>query len=124
MSDCLTRLKREGEFMSLFAQYLTERSNDRILELEQGFATYRMLPDQKAIYLIDIFVHPDLRHSNLASSMADKVADIGKKEGYTKMVGSIIPSTKNSTAALKIALAYGMKLSSSAVDFIALEKDL
>ena len=110
--------------MSLYAKYLTERTNDRILEINHGFATYRMIPEQKAVYIVDIFVDSDFRKAGSAAQMADEIAKIAKKEGCIKMLGSVVPSVKNSTDSLKILLAYGMKLQSSAQDFLIFEKDL
>lgn len=110
--------------MSLYAKYLTERTNDRILEINHGFATYRILPEQKAVYIVDIFVDSDFRKAGTASQMADEIAKIAKKEGCTKMLGSVVPSTKNSTASLKVLLAYGMSLQWSAQDFIVFEKEI
>lgn len=110
--------------MSLYAKYLTERTNDRILEINHGFATYRILPEQKAVYIVDIFVDPDFRKAGTASQMADEIAKIAKKEGCIKMLGSVVPSMKNSTASLKVLLAYGMTLQSSASDFIIFEKEI
>lgn len=110
--------------MSLYAKYLTERTNDRILEINHGFATYRILPEQKAVYIVDIFVDSDFRKAGTASQMADEIAKIAKKEGCTKMLGSVVPSTKNSTASLKVLLAYGMTLQWSTQDFVVFEKEI
>ena len=110
--------------MSLYAKYLTERTNDRILEINHGFATYRMLPEQKVVYIVDIFVDSDFRKAGSAAQMADEIAKIAKKEGCTKMLGSVIPSAKNSTISLKVLLAYGMTLQSSTNDFILFEKEI
>lgn len=112
-----------GILMSLYSKYLTERTNDLILEINHGFVTYRMLPDQKAVYIVDIYVDSDFRKAGTASQMADEVAKIAKKEGFTKMLGSVVPSNKNSTDSLRVLLAYGMKLQSSAQDFIIFEKE-
>lgn len=124
MSDCSHRLFLEGETMSLYAKYLTERTSDRILETEHGFATYRMLPDQKAVYIVDLYVDSDFRKSGVASQMADQIVEIAKKEEFTKLLGSVIPSNKNSTDSLSVLLAYGMKLQSSANDFILFEREI
>ena len=110
--------------MSLYAKYLTERTNDRILEINHGFATYRMLPEQKVVYIVDIFVDSDFRKAGSAAQMADEIAKTAKKEGCTKMLGSVVPSAKNSTISLKVLLAYGMTLQSSTNDFILFEKEI
>jgi len=108
----------------MYAKYLTERTNDRILETGHGFATYRMLSEQKAVYIIDIYVDSDFRKAGTASQMADEIAKIAKKEGYTKMFGTVVPSMKNSTDSVRVLLAYGMKLQSSSTDFIVFEREI
>ena len=110
--------------MSLYAKYLTERTNDKILETAHGFATYRIIPDQKAVYVVDIFVEADFRKAGNAAQMADEIAKIAKKEGCIKMLGSVYPSTKNSTDSIRVLLAYGMRLQSASNDFILFEKDI
>jgi GNAT superfamily N-acetyltransferase len=110
--------------MSLYAKYLTERTNDRILEVGHGFATYRIIPDQSAVYIIDIFVEADFRKAGTAAQMADEISKIAKKEGCTKMIGSVVPSAKNSTDSVRVLLAYGMRLQSSANDFILFERSI
>lgn len=110
--------------MSLYAKYLIERTNDRILETAHGFATYRILPEQKSAYIIDIYVESDFRKAGTASQMADEIAKIAKKEGCNKLLGSVVPSAKNSTDSIRVLLAYGMKIHSSSNDFIIFERGL
>lgn len=110
--------------MSLYAEYIKEKTNDDILEVNGGFATYRYVPDQGAVYIIDIYVQPELRKNNIASKMADVIAHEAKQKGFFKMFGSVIPTAKDSTLGLKVLLAYGFKLSSSAENFILLEKEI
>jgi GNAT superfamily N-acetyltransferase len=110
--------------MSMYAKYLAERTNDRILETDHGFVTYRILSEQKTVYLIDLFVEADFRKSGIASQMANEIAEIAKKQGCIKMLGSVVPSSKNSTDSIRVLLAYGMKLQSSGQDFIFFEKEI
>ena len=108
--------------MSLYAEYLKERTNDEILETARGFATYRFV--EKSVYIIDIYVVPQFRKTGEASQMADNIAKMAKELGYKKIIGSVVPSNKESTSSLKVLLAYGMRLSSSSQDFIIFEKEL
>ena len=110
--------------MSLYAKYLVERTNDKILETNHGFATYRFLLGEKSVYLIDIFVDSDFRNSGKAAQMADEIAALAREQGCTKMLGSVVPSTKGSTASLRVLLTYGMSLKSATNDFIVMEKDI
>jgi len=108
--------------MSLYSEYLKEKTNDGILETSRGFATYRYL--DRSVYIIDIYVVPQFRKTGEASQMADCIAKEAKENGCTKMIGSVVPSNKDSTASIKVLLAYGMRLSSSSDNFILFEKEL
>lgn len=110
--------------MSMYANYLLEKTNDKILETDKGFLTYRYLPDKNAVYIVDIYVMPDFRRDNVASTMADMVVDEARQKGFTKLIGSVVPSAKNSTASLRVLLGYGMRLESSTTDFIVFEKEI
>lgn len=110
--------------MSLYANYLREKTNDEILETDKGFATYRYLDNDKTVYIVDIYVLPDFRNTHEASKMADSIIAEAKEKGCTKMIGSVVPSAKGSTASLKVLLAYGMTLDSSTNDFILFKKEL
>lgn len=109
--------------MSLYADYLKERTNDLILEDEGGFATYRYV-DAKTVYLIDIFVVPEDRKSGQGRHMADLIALEAKNKGCTEMLGTVIPSNKGSTTSLDVLRAYGMTLKSSAENLIIFRKDI
>jgi len=110
--------------MSMYAEYLREKTNDHILETSRGFATYRYLDEGKTVYLVDIYVVPQFRKTKEASNMADQIVDEAKKKGCTKLLGSVVPSTKNSTVSLKVLLGYGMSLDSCTNDFILFKKEL
>jgi ribosomal protein S18 acetylase RimI-like enzyme len=109
--------------MSLYADYLKERTDDQILETEFGFATYRFL-DEKTVYIVDIYVMPECRRGTHASAMADNIVRASKLKGCTKLLGTVVPSAKGSTTSLKVLLGYGMKLKSCSNDCIVFEKDI
>ncbi len=109
--------------MSLYAEYLTTRTNDKILEIDVGFATYRYLND-KQVYIIDIYVREENRKAGVAAFIADKIAKEARDKGCIEMIGTVVPSMKNATASLKVLLAYGMELLSSSPDLIICKKDL
>ncbi len=111
--------------MSMHSEYLKEHHGDEVVEIEDcGFATYRYLNDRKSVYIVDIYVRPDFRKSNLASMMADQIVEKAKKEGATELLGSVVPTAKNSTDSLKVLLAYGMNLKSSGIDLIIFSKEI
>lgn len=109
--------------MSLYSDYLTERTNKSVIETDSGFITYSFT-DENTCYIEDIYIRPDFRKTREASKLADQVAEIAKSKGCTKLLGSVIPSTKNSTTSLKVLLGYDMKLLSSVNDFILFSKDI
>jgi ribosomal protein S18 acetylase RimI-like enzyme len=109
---------------SMYGLYLKEKTDDLIKETEQGFATYRYLDDSKTVYIIDLYVHPDFRQTNIASTIADNIVEEAKAKGCIKLLGSVVPSNKNSTVSLKVLLAYGMSLESSSNDFIVFKKGI
>lgn len=112
--------------MSMYADYLKEKTSDLIIETEQGFATYRYIEfyGHQAVYIIDIYVHPDFRQTNVASAIADNIVKEARAQGCTKLIGSVVPSNKNSTTSLKVLLGYGMTLESASNDFIFFKKDI
>lgn len=109
--------------MSLYAQYLRERTKDEIIETEQGFATYRFT-DEKSCYIIDIYTIPDFRKQGAARDIADKVMEIAREKGCTRLYGSVVPSANGSTESVKVLLAYGMSVDSCSNDFIIFRKDI
>lgn len=107
---------------SLYAQYIKERLNKDIIETEQGFATYFFI--EGGCYIEDIYVHPDHRHSHVASQLADQIAMISKERGVNKLLGSVVPTSNYSTQSIQVLLAYGFKLDSSTNNLILFSKDI
>lgn len=108
--------------MSLFAKYIEEIAGKEIVEDQLGFATF--YPVNDGMYIEDIYVVPHARKAGVASVYADKIALIAKDRGFKKLYGSIKPTNKTSTDAMKALLAYGFKIDSSAMNAIALVKEL
>lgn len=107
--------------MSLYADYLRERTNDEIIETDQGFATYRFI-DPNTVYIVDVYIKPEFRKHGAASNISDTIVEVAKKRGCTKLIGTVVPSTKGSTISLKALLGYGMELESAGADFIIMRK--
>lgn len=109
--------------MSFYADYINERTNDKIIESSEGFVTYRYI-DNLTVYIADIYIVPSARKSGAAGQLADMVAKEARDGGYTEMLGTVVPSAKNSTTSLKVLLGYGMSLKSATQDLIIFRKDL
>lgn len=107
---------------SLHALYIQERLGKHIIENEKGFATYYFVND--GCYIEDIFVHPDFRNQGVAATMADVISDCARAKGCRKLYGSVVPSANGSTDSMKVLLAYGFVINSSAENFIAMVKGL
>lgn len=110
--------------MSFYADYLKEKTNDLVIETDEGFITYRFLNNNKTVYITDIYIVPACRRKHVASSFANEVVKEAKKVGATELIGSIVPSNKNSTASLHVLLGYGMLLNSANNDFIVFRKEI
>lgn len=108
---------------SLYAQYLLERTDDKILETDTGFMTYRFL-DEKSVYIIDVFIVPSRRRYNEAAALADTVIREAKLRGCTEVLGTVAPSAKNSTESIKVLLNWGMTLRNSSTDLLVFRKDI
>lgn len=109
--------------MSLYSEYLTERTNDGIIEDETGFATYRYL-SEKEVYIVDIYTRPEHRKKHCAAKMADYICAKAKEKGCTVLIGTVNPTAKGSTDSLRVLLAYGMTLVKSEANVIVLKKDI
>jgi GNAT superfamily N-acetyltransferase len=107
---------------SNYALYIMEREGKHILEDEKGFATYLFTASH--CYIEDIYVRPEYRKSNVASSYADQISQIARKKGYTKLLGSVCPQAFGAAASTRVLLAYGFELLSSEKNIIYFEKSL
>lgn len=110
--------------MSLYSEYLRERTDDKIIERDNGFVTYRYVNDGKSVYLIDIYTVPESRQSGIASALANLVANEARDIGCEEMLGTVVPSMHGSTTSMKVLLAYGFKLKNAGPDLIVFRKDL
>jgi ribosomal protein S18 acetylase RimI-like enzyme len=107
----------------MYAQYIRERTQDSIIENEEGFATFRFLSPTQC-YIIDIYTKPEHRKTGAASKLADQIAEIAKERGCTELIGTVVPSTNNSTTSLKVLFAYGMHLDSASDNLIVCKKEI
>jgi len=110
--------------MSLYGDYIKEHRGDEIAENDKGFASYRYLNEGKSVYIIDLYVKPDFRNHVVAQALSDEVVERAKERGAKELLGTVVPSAKNSTESIKALLSYGMTLQSSAVDLLIFRKDI
>lgn len=108
--------------MSLYKDYLEERTDIEILEREDGFATYSISGEE--CYIRDIFVVKEKRNQHAAASMANEISDIAISRGCKYLTGTVSPTAKGSDVSLKVLMAYGMKLYSAQNNLIIFKKDI
>lgn len=109
--------------MSLYADYLTQRTEDHIIENDMGFITWRYMPNNQ-VYIVDLYVRPESRGSHVASDLADMVVSQAKEKGCTELFGTVVPRAKNSDISLKVLQAYGMSLHSANHEIIFMRKEI
>ncbi len=110
--------------MSFYADYLRERTSDSIIETKEGFASYRYMNEGKSVYIIDIYIVPDARKLGVGSKIAEEIMEEAKKKGCVDLIGTVVPSNKNSTASIDVLRAFGMELQSAGPDLIVFRKAL
>ncbi len=108
---------------SLYAQYIAERGDAKIIELNSGFATYNVI-NEKQVYLMDVFVLPEYRRTHIASELANMVATEGRKQGCVEMITTVLPSLVNSTISLKTVIGYGFTVKSAKENLIVFSKGI
>lgn len=113
----------QADGTSSYAEYLTERTGDHILESEKGFITWRYIGTTQ-VYIIDIFVKKKFRKENVATMLADYVCSIARNIGCSEALGTVVPSTKGSNESLRVLWGYGMKLHSADKDLIIMKKEI
>ncbi len=94
--------------LSMYGQYISERTNRGILEVEHGFATFEYLPGD-IVYIIDLFVEKEYRKEGIAAKMADTICEQALKEGKKYLLGSVDVNAKGAAGSHKALEAYGMK---------------
>ncbi len=109
--------------MSLYADYIAERTTDQVFETEDGFALYRFL-EHGICYIVDIYTRPGCRQMGAAGWIADQIVKEAREKGCTELLGTVKPSAKGSTTSIKVLIGYGMTVKSSGDDFIIFRKDI
>lgn len=94
--------------LSLYAQYLKERSPRGIIETAEGFATFEYV-NADIVYIIDLYVVPESRQQGVAASLADKIVDEALAVGRKQLLGSVDVTAKGAETSMKVLEAYGMR---------------
>lgn len=81
--------------MSLYGQYINETLGKHIVEDENGYATYYIIPGTKVCYIEDIYVVPEMRQSKQATRYEQQIIEWAKANECGELLGSV--NTKIST---------------------------
>lgn len=92
---------------SLYAQFLKEVHGLDCLEYEWGYATYELGPDY--VYIIDIFVKPELRSAHKGVQLMHEIESIAKQKGAIKMYGSVAITSKEAMKNYKMLQHLGFQ---------------
>tara|TARA_R110000764_G_scaffold87086_2_gene167862 strand:- start:447 stop:767 length:321 start_codon:yes stop_codon:yes gene_type:complete len=91
----------------MWLDYVRERMPMKnVIEMEEGFAIYYNIEAESAVYIEEIYIKPQFRRSDIASSL---MRDIIKESVMPYMLGSIDVSTEGKTASLKGMLKAGFE---------------
>ena len=96
----------------MYLDYIREKTNKKVLEIaDKGFATYEYttIGEDKAVYIEDIYVIPELRETGLASEIANKIYAEAKELGCTYAVGSVNTNIEGTTVSMKVLMSHGME---------------
>lgn len=108
--------------MQHLAAYIKEIEDFDSIVMDIGFASYRISGDE--CYIRDIWINPDYRKSGVASSIADRIAEIAKQQGCKFLTGSVSINIKDPTTSAKVLLAYGFAIHSLLPNGIVFRKEL
>lgn len=100
------------ENRSHYGNYIGERIGDHIIECDEGFVTYKMMPykESPACYIKEIFTTKEARGKGVADMLGKQVTDIAKEKGCKLLVGTVDTKSKGCDYALKGFLWWGFEL--------------
>ncbi len=110
------------EGISNHGLYILEREGKFVVENKMGFATYFYWPE--AVFLEDLYVHPQYRKLGVGTELTDAVAEMGRLAGKKRLVCTVIPRARGSTESLKAFLAYGLIMDSSDKESVYFYKNI
>lgn len=105
---------------SLYGNYISERSNGKILENDFGFIAYRT--DQGECYIIEMYIKPEFRRSKKGTELFSELELIARKERSRRIVAGIYIEDACSTITIAAAISAGFKIFSANGGIIQIEK--
>lgn len=107
---------------SLYAQYILEKTERKIIESDDGFITYEI--DGERCYIADIFVVKEKRLQGIAMKMCLQVGEIAIAQGCKFIIGTVQVMDKESTESLNACIKMGMRLVRADNGFVYLIREL
>ncbi len=108
--------------MRLYELYLSERQGAEIIDLKDGFVSFKI--QGKECFILDIFVRPELRVQKLGSRLIQMVSEKAKAQGCSFLSATICPQARGATDAMASAIRVGFKIHSAGLNCIIITKEL
>ncbi len=108
--------------LNLYKNYIKERFGHELISTDKGFVTYELGNDY--CYILDVYVLPEFRKSHVAIELGDKVVDLAKEKGITKIIGSVSLLANGRDISIKGLYAWGMRISHYEKDTIYFVKEV
>ncbi len=106
----------------MYADYLEEFGAKHMFHNDKGFIIYSV--NGTDCYMEEIYVKPEHRDCKVAKELQAEVTKIVKQQGCTRLLGSVIVSTPNSSTSLGMLFKDGFKLVSATTNFILISKEI
>lgn len=95
--------------MSLFGDYVKERTTKSILEDDISFAVFSFPDSDSTLFIEDFFVDLKWRKQNKGRVLFGKLLEEGRRRGAVNIACAVDPEAKNALDSVKAVLAVGFK---------------
>lgn len=93
---------------SLQAMYDFEREGIETVETENYFFSYKLVENE--FHVIEIFVHPDFRHSMVTFEMMNRIDDLAIEKKSKFIISTVVAGMPHSEKSLMLQFRWKMKL--------------
>lgn len=108
--------------MSMWAAYIAEREGSEMIEIEEGFITFRIT--NKECFVSDFYVKPEFRGHGIAFKLGDMVTERALEKSCTHLTSNVRLGWPGDTASLRVQLRYGFIPVDAHNGVIALQKEI
>ena len=114
----------ETTYSEAYLDYVCEREKLMPVVTEQGLALLAEWPNEKLVYLRDVYVKPAYRKQGFGRQFVELACYHAEAIDYTGVIVSISPSAVGSHDSLQAAFNCGFKLKSASENAIWLVKEI